>query len=67
MFNVSPVVATWPATPFVFGNLEKQDQLKKLLTVFGKIKNKRLGSELQAATTVLTTMVRKKTFMGLKL
>lgn len=63
MFSVSPVVATWPATPFVFGNLEKQDQLKKLLTVFGKIKNKRLGSELQAATTVLTTMVRKKTFI----
>lgn len=64
MFSVSPVVATWPATPFVFGNLEKQDQLKKLLTVFGKIKNKRLGSELQAATTVLTTMVRKTNIYG---
>ena len=63
MFSVSPVVATWPATPFVFGNLEKQDQLK-LLTVFAKIKNKRLGSELQAVTTVLTTMVRKKNICG---
>lgn len=38
----------------------KTRSVKKLLTVFDKIKNKRLGSELQAATTVLTTKVRKK-------
>ena len=45
----------------------KTRSVKKLLTVFDKIKNKRLGSELQVATTALTTMVRKKTFLGLKL
>ena len=42
----------------------KTRSVKKLLTVFDKIKNKRLGSELQAATTVLTTKVRKKNICG---